>query len=83
MSQLNNDIIIKGNGWQFTYDDKGEYTTKALPIKIIQVHGEQPPFDVCCELEKSYSDFFDKHLKQAMGDINRYLKVHHHAEVQM
>jgi hypothetical protein len=69
------DIVLQGNGWKFTYDENGEYIAKAIPWKTKPIHAEQPPYQVCTELERHYEKRLQKHLASALKDIVRYLNV--------
>jgi len=68
------DIIDNKNGFQFTFQEDGEWIWKAF-IPRRQNAKEKPHFKVSEEIEKHYQQDFDKALAQAVKDITKYLVV--------
>lgn len=63
---------INLNGFQFTYQDNGEWIWKAVPFKR-KVIAEKPHLKAVEDIELAYKRLFDRMLANIVKDSTRYL----------
>lgn len=66
------EVKLGGNGIEYTYLEDGSYFWKAVPVKRKVV--EEPQIRAVVEIERNYSEAFDKRLRSLVRDIARYLQ---------
>lgn len=66
------EIKLGGNGIEYTFLEDGTYFYKAIPFKKKSV--ETPTFRIVIEIERNYLGAFEKRLRFAVRDIEKYLQ---------
>lgn len=68
---------INLNGWEFTYTERGDWISKAVPFsKSKSILPEQPHYKIVNELEERYEKKMERCLAEGLKDIVKYLNVH-------